>query len=247
MRMPSLASSRRPFSARVSATCPSPCLVKGCGSRGRDRQPTATPSNSGTFNPVVPATMLLSRPEPTFGPVVLDEIHSISFELAVDGQPAEFVSLDRSTIEAVLSADIRHSPGRIENADQFARVVQQALFNAGVAGVDVTSSANRFSSRKRSQVVAALRSPTSPFTSGQQFPDGTTRLTLDQAVGALGALSESISSSTSTLSHRTSTRSLRVFLRLRITLVRWLSAPNSPIKLQCTPRRHLPRSVQRHS
>ncbi len=58
-------------------------------------------------------------------------------------RPGTLVTLDRGTIEAALGTDAGFSAGRIEDADQLARVVRQALAEAGVAGVDVVASANR--------------------------------------------------------------------------------------------------------
>lgn len=142
-------------------------------------------------SPVVPATQAVLTTGSDFSaPVALDATQSISFELSVDGQPAELVTFDRSTIEAVLGADSGHSPGRIENADQLARVVQQALIEAGVAGVDVASSANRLQFTKAVAGSGSLALTDITLHSRSAVPAGTTLLTLDQAVGALGALEE---------------------------------------------------------
>ncbi|SFF45582.1 hypothetical protein SAMN05216566_11477 [Aureimonas phyllosphaerae] len=122
------------------------------------------------------------------GPVVLDASQSIAFELSIDGQQGPLITLDRSTIEAVLGEDSGNSPGRIENADQLARVVQQAFIDAGVGGVNVASSASRLQFTKTVAGLGSLAITNVTLRSGPAFPDGTSLLTLDRTVGALGTL-----------------------------------------------------------
>lgn len=154
--------------------------------------PSADGDSIGVGNvqsPVVPATQAVLTTGSDFSaPVVLDATQSISFELSIDGQPAELVTLDRSTIEAVLGADSGHSPGRIENTDQLARVVQQALIDAGVAGVDVSWSANRLQFTKRVAGSGSLALTNVTLRSGAALPEGINLFTLDRTMGTLGAL-----------------------------------------------------------
>lgn len=122
------------------------------------------------------------------GPVVLDVSQSITFELSVDGQQGPLITLDRSTIEAVLGEDSGYSTGRIQSADQLARVVQQALVDAGVGGVNVASSASRLQFTKTVAGLGSLAITNVTLRSGPAFPDGTSLLTLDRTVGAVGTL-----------------------------------------------------------
>lgn len=166
---------------------------------GRRLQFTATgPSADGDTlelrnvqSPIVAATQAtLTTGSDLAGPLVLDESQSISFELSVDGRPGTLVTLDRGTIEAALGTDAGFSAGRIEDADQLARVVRQALAEAGVAGVDVAASANRLRFTKAVAGSGSLALAGVTLRSGSALPAGTTLLTLDRTVEALAALDD---------------------------------------------------------
>lgn len=142
-------------------------------------------------SPVVAATeAVLTTGSDVSGPVVLEESQSISFQLSVDGRPGTLVTVDRSTIEAALGMDTGSSAGRIENADQLARVVQQALVEAGVTGVDVAASANRLQFTKTVSGSGSLAFADVTLRSGSALPADTTLLTFDRTVEVLAALDE---------------------------------------------------------
>lgn len=142
-------------------------------------------------SPTVGATQAALTTGSVFsGPLVLDASQSISFQLSVDGQPGTLITLDRSTIEAALGMDTGFSEGRIENVDQLARVVQRALMEAGVAGVDVAAAANRLRFTKAAAGSGSLALADVTLRSGSALPAGTTLLTLDRTVEALAPLDE---------------------------------------------------------
>ncbi|KQQ89372.1 hypothetical protein ASF65_17395 [Aureimonas sp. Leaf324] len=142
-------------------------------------------------SPAVAATQAALTTGSVFSvPLVLDASQSISFQLSVDGQPGTSITLDRSSIEAALGMDTGFSEGRIENADQVARVVQQALMEAGVAGVTVAAAANRLRFTKAAAGGGSLALADVTLRSGSALPAGTTLLTLDRTVEALAPLDE---------------------------------------------------------
>ncbi len=195
---------RSPMRRRWRASSRRPCRRAGIGdvsvaASGRRLQFTATgPSADGDTlelrnvqSPIVAATQAtLTTGSDLAGPLVLDESQSISFELSVDGRPGTLVTLDRGTIEAALGTDAGFSAGRIEDADQLARVVRQALAEAGVAGVDVAASANRLRFTKAVAGSGSLALAGVTLRSGSALPAGTTLMTLDRTVEALAALDD---------------------------------------------------------
>ena len=75
------------------------------------------------------------------GPSTLDDDDSISFDIAINGGLPQTVVIRQSTVDAALSGDSGYDlgSGKIRNASAFARVMNQALAEAGVPGYTVTN------------------------------------------------------------------------------------------------------------
>jgi flagellin-like hook-associated protein FlgL len=65
------------------------------------------------------------------GPISLDADDKIQFDIAVDGGASKLVTINKATIDAVLSINT----GTIADAGEYASVLNKALTNAGVTGV----------------------------------------------------------------------------------------------------------------
>lgn len=98
------------------------------------------------------------------------------------------MTLDRVTIDSVLGSDPGHVAGTIGDAEAFARVVQQALTDAGILDVDVGALGNRLQFTQRTPGAGAL------LISGVAFhsdPVSVTLLTLDLSSPAFAAADRS--------------------------------------------------------
>ncbi|MCQ8780585.1 flagellin N-terminal helical domain-containing protein [Mangrovibrevibacter kandeliae] len=79
------------------------------------------------------------------GPMTIEDGASLTFDLGLDGGAAKAVTIDKSVIDAALAGRSGYvaGSGRIADAASYAAVVQEALAQAGIAGVTVGQSGGR--------------------------------------------------------------------------------------------------------
>lgn len=124
-------------------------------------------------------------------PLILTGTQTLSFDLSVDGGTAIRVTLDRDTVERALGNDALHVAGRILDADALARVVQQALTDAGISGVDVGAIANRLEFTRQPAGAGSLQISNTAFDPGDTVPSNVTLLSLDMTSPAFAAADRS--------------------------------------------------------
>lgn len=73
------------------------------------------------------------------GPFALGVDDSLTFRIAADGQPAKLVKVDRATVDRILPGQ----DGAVAGGGAYRDVLQAALLDAGVAGVNVVFSGGR--------------------------------------------------------------------------------------------------------
>ncbi|GGD29593.1 hypothetical protein [Aureimonas glaciei] len=140
---------------------------------------------ASTGAPVSAATLITGTD--FAAPLILQATQSLSFDLTVDGTTTR-VTLDRDTIDSVLGGDPGHVAGTIGDAEAFARVVQQALTDAGILDVDVGALGNRLQFTQRTPGAGALMISGVAFRSD---PVSVTLLTLDLGSPAFAAADRS--------------------------------------------------------